>query len=273
MEAFSFPCRKAKSNLIYSFFLPGQSLSHPPSTRKAKPLRGAAQPCGFPPGAIPSGHQKKRKTQQGVRKELSSAKGVLMMKNYNMTTKTDAEMLARLLNLPEKALQSHTLQEVMTSPMAIKGVGEKSTEKLMMLNELSRRWSMETNPVDTIHGPEDVAHHLWPRYRDETREHFVLVLLNTKNHIIATPVVSIGSLSASVVHPREVFKEAILYSAACMILVHNHPSGDPTPSREDKAVTERLVKCGKIMDIPVLDHVILGRYHFFSFKEKGLMNN
>ena len=273
MEAFSFPCRKAKSNLIYSFFLPGQSLSHPPSTRKAKPLRGAAQPCGFPPGAIPSGHQKKRKTQQGVRKELSSAKGVLMMKNYNMTTKTDAEMLARLLNLPEKALQSHTLQEVMTSPMAIKGVGEKSTEKLMMLNELSRRWSMETNPVDTIHGPEDVAHYLWPRYRDEMREHFVLVLLNTKNHIIATPVVSIGSLSASVVHPREVFKEAILYSAACMILVHNHPSGDPTPSREDKAVTERLVKCGKLMDIPVLDHVILGRYHFFSFKEKGLMNN
>ena len=195
------------------------------------------------------------------------------MKNYDMTTKTDAEMLARLLNLPEKALQSHTLQEVMTSPMAIKGVGEKRKEKLMMLNELSRRWSMETNPIDTIHGPEDVAHHLWPRYRDETREHFVLVLLNTKNHIIATPVVSIGSLSASVVHPREVFKEAILYSAACMILVHNHPSGDPTPSREDKAVTERLVKCGKIMDIPVLDHVILGRYHFFSFKEKGLMNN
>ncbi len=194
------------------------------------------------------------------------------MKNYNMKTKTDAEMLAKLLNLPEKALQSHSLQEVMTSPMAIKGIGEKSTEKIMMLNELSRRWSMESNPIDTIHGPEDVVNYLMPRYVDETREHFVLVLMNTKNHIIATPVVSIGSLSASVVHPREVFKEAILYSAACMILVHNHPSGDPTPSREDKAITERLVKCGKILDIPVLDHIILGRFRYLSFKEKDLMD-
>ena len=195
------------------------------------------------------------------------------MKNYDMTTKTDAEMLAKLLNLPEKALQSHTLQEVMTSPMAIKGVGEKSKEKIMMINELSRRWNTTQNSVKVIHGPEDVAHYLMPRYRNETKEHFVLVLLNTKNHIIATPVVSIGSLTASVVHPREVFKEAILYSAASMILVHNHPSGDPSPSREDIAVTERLVKGGKILDIPVLDHVILGRFHFASLKEKGLMRD
>ena len=74
MEAFSFPCRKAKSNLIYSFFLPGQSLSHPPSTRKAKPLRGAAQPCGFPPGAIPSGHQKKEKRSRGLGKNSQAKK-------------------------------------------------------------------------------------------------------------------------------------------------------------------------------------------------------
>ena len=85
------------------------------------------------------------------------------------------------------------------------------------------------------------------------------------------PEVSVGSLSASVVHPREVFRAAIDHAAAAMILLHNHPSGDPTPSREDIAVTERLVKAGKIMDIPVLDHVVLGRDRFISLKEKGLL--
>ena len=92
-----------------------------------------------------------------------------------------------------------------------------------------------------------------------------------KNKIIATTTISIGSLSASVVHPREVFAEAIKYPCASIILVHNHPSGDPTPSREDIAVTERLVKAGKVMDIPVLDHIIIGNKKYCSLKEKGNM--
>lgn len=89
--------------------------------------------------------------------------------------------------------------------------------------------------------------------------------------IIATPTISIGSLSASIVHPREVFEEAVKYHSASIILVHNHPSGDPDPSKEDIATTERLIKAGEIMDIPVLDHIIIGNHHFSSFKEKGLM--
>lgn len=270
MEAFPI-MRESKKHLIYLFFCRGKAYhtllppARPSRFAVLRSLAGSLRARYLP--AI----KKKEKRSRGFGKNSQAKKECLLMKNYDMTTKTDAEMLARLLNLPEKALQSHTLQEVMTSPMAIKGVGEKSKEKLMMLNELSRRWSMEENHIDVIHGPEDVAHYLMPRYRDEHREHFVLVLLNTKNHIIATPTVSIGSLTASVVHPREVFREAILYSAASMILVHNHPSGDPTPSREDKAVTERLVKGGKILDIPVLDHIVLGRFHYTSFKEKGLI--
>ena len=110
-----------------------------------------------------------------------------------------------------------------------------------------------------------------PRFLHEQKEHFALVLLNTKNFIIATPTVSIGSLTASVVHPREIFAEAVVYHAASVILVHNHPSGDPSPSREDIAVTARLVKAGKIMDIPILDHVIIGEHSFSSLKEKNLM--
>ena len=85
------------------------------------------------------------------------------------------------------------------------------------------------------------------------------------------PDISIGSLSASIVHPREVFRAAVDYAAAAMILCHNHPSGDPSPSKEDIMVTKRMLKAGNIMDIPVLDHVIIGKNRFFSLKEEGLM--
>ena len=121
-------------------------------------------------------------------------------------------------------------------------------------------------------GPEDAAHYVMPHLRYEQKEHFAVLLLNTKNHILGLRDVSIGSLSASVVHPREVFAMAIRYAAASMILVHNHPSGDPNPSREDLAITDRLVKAGRILDIPVLDHIILGDNRFLSLKEKGMIS-
>ena len=119
--------------------------------------------------------------------------------------------------------------------------------------------------------PEDAADYAMPRFRFEQREHFAVILMNVKNHILSMPVVSVGSLTASVVHPREVFKLAIQQTAASMILVHNHPSGDPNPSREDINITNRLVQVGKLMDIPVLDHIILGDNKYISLKEKGVI--
>ena len=155
----------------------------------------------------------------------------------------------------------------------IEGVGQVKAATLQAAIELGRRLAVQSaGQMQVIHGPEDVAHYAMPRFRFEQKEHFAVMLLNTKNKIIGMPEVSVGSLSASVVHPREVFRAAIDYAAAAMILLHNHPSGDPTPSREDIAVTDRLVKAGKIMDIPVLDHVVIGRECFASFKEKGLLH-
>lgn len=155
----------------------------------------------------------------------------------------------------------------------IDGVGQVKAATLQAAIELGRRLSVQAAAkIEVIHGPEDVAHYAMPRYRFEQKEHFAVLLLNTKNHILGMPEVSVGSLSASVVHPREVFRAAIDYAAASMILLHNHPSGDPTPSREDIAVTERMVKAGKIMDIPVLDHIVLGNGRFASLKEKGLLS-
>jgi DNA repair protein RadC len=103
------------------------------------------------------------------------------------------------------------------------------------------------------------------------REHFVVAMLNTKNKIIGLHTVSIGCLNASVVHPREVFKPALLSNAATVILAHNHPSGNPDPSDEDLSVTRRLFDAGKILGINVRDHIILGDDSFFSFKEKGML--
>jgi DNA repair protein RadC len=105
------------------------------------------------------------------------------------------------------------------------------------------------------------------------REHFVVILLDRKHAPIGINTVSMGSLTASVVHPREVFKSAILANAAALLCGHNHPSSDPTPSREDRAVTQRLVAAGKLLDIPVLDHIIIGdgSTAYFSFADEGLL--
>ena len=100
-------------------------------------------------------------------------------------------------------------------------------------------------------------------------ENFICLYLNTKNQVIHRQTIFIGSLNTSIVHPREVFKEAFRRAAASIICLHNHPSGDPTPSREDIEVTKRLVECGRIIGIEVLDHIIIGDHKFVSLKEKG----
>ena len=99
----------------------------------------------------------------------------------------------------------------------------------------------------------------------------MLALLNSKNHVLALPTISVGSLNATIVHPREVFREAIAHSAAAVILVHNHPSGDPTPSQDDINLTTKLAAAGKLLDIAVLDHVIIGDGKYVSLKEKGII--
>jgi DNA repair protein RadC len=103
------------------------------------------------------------------------------------------------------------------------------------------------------------------------REKFICIHLNTRNRVLSYEVVSVGSLGASIVEPREVFKAAILANARSIIIMHNHPSGDPNPSEEDIAITERLVKAGRILGISVLDHIIIGNKNFYSLSENGLI--
>ena len=191
-----------------------------------------------------------------------------------LRTGTAAESALRLAeNLLDRAgglagLGHATLEEV----EQVRGIGEAKAVTLLAALELGRRVD-SLAPLDrtAVRTPDDVAALLLPRFRYESRESFVAVLLSTRNHVLKTPVISVGSLNASIVHPRELFREAINASAAAVIVAHNHPSGDPTPSPEDVSLTRKLVEAGKILDIPVLDHVVLGDGKYVSFKEKGIL--
>ena len=164
----------------------------------------------------------------------------------------------------------HGLYDVSVHELVrVKGIGEAKACIIMAAMELGRRIGQVRNPGrPMISSPADVDRLLRGRIANLDRENFVVVLLNTKNEVIESPLVSVGTLSAALVHPREVFKPAIRASAASVILAHNHPSGKVEPSREDREVTGRLVESAEILGIEVLDHVILGD-GFYSMKEHG----
>lgn len=189
---------------------------------------------------------------------------------YGMGIYSDGELLSLATGIaPEKFTAS--IQETLENPTKIDGIGKRRELSLFAVKELSKRWLRQKDKPTIIHGPEDAADYAMGHLGLEKKEHFCIMLLDTKNHVIGWHVISIGSLTASIVHPREMFTPAIVHHAASIILVHNHPSGDPSPSREDIAVTQRLVKAGKILDISVLDHIIIGGSSFVSMKEKGLL--
>ena len=128
-----------------------------------------------------------------------------------------------------------------------------------------------SNSNNHIRTPEDVVNILSADYDAAVVEMAQMLALDTKNKIIGSFVISTGSLNASIIHPRDIFQRAILSNAASVILVHNHPSGDPTPSSEDIELTNKLVQVGKMMDLPILDHVVIGDGKFVSLKERGII--
>ncbi|MDP2872174.1 MAG: DNA repair protein RadC [Bacillota bacterium] len=150
------------------------------------------------------------------------------------------------------------------------GLGEAKAGRVVAAVELGRRVCGARNQRPVIRSPGDVSKLLGERLRHLDREHFMTVLLDTKNQLLASDLVSVGSLDTSLVHPREVFKAAVRRSASSVILAHNHPSGDPTPSSADIACTSRLAEAGRVLGIMVLDHVIIGHAGYVSLRERGI---
>ncbi len=209
------------------------------------------------------------------------------MKEFGAGSLSNAELLAILLrtgykdesavHLAERIiiqagglrfLPELTLEEL----QKFKGIGLAKAVQIKAALELGKRMVLSIRPEGiSLSSPREVADFLMEEMRFYKKEYFRIILLNTKNQLISLEDISVGSLNASIVHPREIFHYPIKKSAAAIILVHNHPSGDPTPSREDLDVTGRLVEAGEILGIKVLDHIIVGEGRHLSFKEKGLI--
>jgi len=176
------------------------------------------------------------------------------------------ELLTRFGNV--KAISQATIEEL----SQIKGIGLAKAAQIKACFELGRREDLEPELKNfDIKDPEAVVKAIRASIKDKAKEHFKLILLNPRNKIIGISTISIGTLNASLVHPREVFKDAITHSAASVVLAHNHPSGDPEPSEDDITITKRLIEVGKILGVEVIDHIIVGKNGFFSFKERGLV--
>jgi DNA repair protein RadC len=219
---------------------------------------------------VPHDERPRERMQQFGAQALSNAELLAIL----LRTGTFAESAVRLAQkiLIEAGSLRNLVDMSKDQLMMIKGIGPAKALQIQASIELGRRLA-RTSMADTItiRSPQDVSTYLMEDLRYLQKEHFVCLFLNTKNHVIGQETLSMGSLNASIVHPREVFRAAIKRSSASIICVHNHPSGDPTPSPEDIQMTARLVEAGQIIGIEVLDHIILGDQNFVSLKEKGFM--
>ncbi len=217
-----------------------------------------------------------REGESGPREQIAAA---------GVETLTDRELLAAVLgtgctgtpvkDVAERVLKDGSLDALARLPLAelrrLRGLGLARACQLLATFEIGRRVYARAGGLDQpIRRPQDVVP-LIQHYARAPKEHFLAVLLNTRHLPIGVELVSVGSLNASIVHPREVFRPAILGSAASVILAHNHPSGDPTPSEDDLEITQRLRRVGEMLGIEVLDHLILGQGAPFSMREAGLL--
>jgi DNA repair protein RadC len=185
---------------------------------------------------------------------------------------TAVDLARRVLNTFGDSLEAVSAASV-AELCQVPGIGPAKACEIKAAFELGRRLvSRRDGPLQQIRSSKDVANYYMPRLADEKREQFQVLLLDRKNRVRREVMVSQGSLTASVVHPREVFNPAIRDSAAAVIFVHNHPSGDPQPSQEDRVLTTRLADAGKLLGIQVLDHIIVGRNTYMSFADEGLLD-
>jgi len=180
---------------------------------------------------------------------------------------TSQKLFSRFGNL--KGIANASVEEL----SEIKGIGLAKAAQIKAALELSKRLEGDAGEGQKpmVNSPEDVVNTVKSQLKGKKKEHFLVLCLDTRNRLINCKPVSIGSLDTSIVHPREVFKEAVSSSAASVIFVHNHPSGDPEPSKEDVELTKRLVQAGEIIGIDVLDHIIVCDRSYLSLKANNLL--
>ncbi len=185
---------------------------------------------------------------------------------------SDAELLAIILRtgtieenvveMSNRLLREYSLENLFDCSLKelqnIKGIGPSKAMQILAMSELGKRYNQAKSPITKITKAEDVFNYFKSKLQDKKQEHFYVLLLNTQNNIVKEEFISRGVLDAAIIHPREVFRPAIKNSSKKLILIHNHPSGNPNPSPEDLTITKQLIELGEKLDIKVLDHVIIG---------------
>src|SRR3989344_3358038 len=194
---------------------------------------------------------------------------------------SDAELFAIILrtgiagenviDMSNRLIKEHGLDKLFDCSLKelqkIKGIGPSKAMQILAMAELGKRYNSSKTLIKKVTCAKDVFDYFYERLKDEKQENFYVLMLNTKNYIIGEQLISKGVLDASIIHPREIFRPAIKNSASKIILVHNHPSGDPNPSPEDLDITQKIVKVGEELGIKVLDHVIIGEEKWWSWIE------
>jgi DNA repair protein RadC len=215
---------------------------------------------------IPKENRPREKLIKSGAENLSDAEILALILEKGTKKENVIEMSQRLIDFYTlESLSECSLKELRD----IDGIGFAKACQIKALFEFNKRHNQSKNKKNKISCAEDVFNLMHERLKDEKQEHFYIIMLDTKNNIIQNPVlITKGILDASIVHPREIFKPAIKNSASKIILVHNHPSGDPTPSREDIEITHKLISFGDELGIKVLDSIVIGRNEWRSWEEK-----
>jgi len=201
---------------------------------------------------------------------------------FGVENLSDAELLALILEkgtkqenvieMSNRLINKHGLDKLSECSLKelqeINGIGFAKACQIHALFELNKRHSSSKKDIKHISSAKEVFDLLSERLSNEKQETFLILMLNSKHYVIGIEEISKGILDSAIVHPREIFKHAIKNSASKIVLAHNHPSGDPQPSEEDKTITQRLIEAGELLGIPVLDHVIIGKDTYWSFNKK-----
>lgn len=223
-----------------------------------------------------------RRVRQLVREMPASEQPVNRLQHYGPTALSSAELVAAVLQTPDALSLAHELLARFNGLLglarasihelcSLAGIGPAKASQLKAALELGRRLLVASpNDRPQIKSPADAANLLMTEMMNLNHEHFRVICLDSKNYIIETPTLYVGSLNTSVIRVGEVFETAIKCHAAAIICVHNHPSGDPTPSPEDVSVTKLIVQAGELLSVDVLDHLIIGLNRYVSLKERGL---
>ncbi len=196
---------------------------------------------------------------------LSDAELVSVILRTGTTGEKSTDLAARVLNAGPDGLLNLIRMEP-EELMRIRGIGEVKAVQLKCVGELSRRIAALSRHIGPVFsGPDEIASFYMERMRHEPRETLILVMFDRKNMFLGEEVLSVGTSNASLISPAEIFRSALRGKAEFIVLLHNHPSGDPNPSREDINVTNRIRQCGELLEIPLMDHIIIGDNRYFSF--------